>query len=545
MIDRGDCELKFDKSKSIDKDNNLKIYLDKVDTDETIMIDEEYIFLDSIKTTKEIVITKKTIVLGDLDCNFLNVLSGLVCYGNIKSNTIFSTKYIECYKDVKYDNLMSGNIIRKCENNVKESEKIVEVIKEIEKKVPVEVNPFDNVKLNIENIDYLLSLVDEFKDKIIEYSEAELIFLEDNEFIDALEKIGLTFSEFKSDSEYLKKIKKYSNLEHIRSLKEYIEFLKVIKDTPRWLEEIDLVENTIEKLMIYSFEDLKELELELKNQDEVLNIISDIVICKSLLNGHYNDLVDYIVNKYSRLLIRIDIKKNSDLEEERTDTCIDVKELFEEYIWKKGSLLECKVKAIKDNYIELYQVEKETNNKLSIIMRTKESSNYAIGQIILGCISKVSIEKDVLNIEIINDSDNMPRLIFRYLATKNGLANSIIQNYSRVKGKSTCIVIALPSISSDDKFKIEYKNIEAHMKKYLDGEVVNIFIYDKNPKKFAANILDINECNINVNEELKKCIISDLYIPDENRIKYLLDIQKHNLNRIFGYKFEIAEKSLT
>ena len=42
---------------------------------------------------------------------------------------------------------------------------------------------------------------------------------------------------------------------------------------------------------------------------------------------------------------------------------------------------------------------------------------------------------------------------------------------------------------------------DANGRKYLDGEVVNIFIYDKNPKKFAANILDINECNINVNEE--------------------------------------------
>lgn len=538
--------MKFDKSKSINKDNNLKIYLNKVDTDETIMIDEEYIFLDSIKTEKEIVITKKTIILGDLDCSFLNVLSRLICYGNIKANTIFSTVDIECYKEVSYNNLMSGNIKNQCGNDVKESEKIIEVVKEIEKKVIVEVNPFDNVKLNKDNIDYLLSLVDEFKDKIIDYSEAELIFGEDSELINELGKIGLTFSEFKSDSEYLKKIKKYSNLEYIISLKEYLEFLKVVKDTPSWLEEIDLVENTVEKLMIHSFEDLKELELELKDQDDILILISDIITCKKQLNGYYNDLIDYIINKYNNLFIKPEyIEKNNDIEKEIVKSNIDVTDLYEEYIWKKGSLLEYTVKSIKADYLELYQVGQEKNEQLSIILKTKETSRYVIGQTILGCILKVNINKEKLDIEVVNDSDNMPRLIFKYLSSRNGLTNSIIQNYSRIKGKSTCIVIALSkSILYNNKIKVVCKNIESEMKKYLNGEIVNIFIYNKDPKIFASNILDINESNIRIDKDSKKCIVNNIYIPDENRINNLLHIQNDNLEKIFNYKIEIPVKKL-
>ena len=65
--------MNFDKSKIIKQDNK-NIYANKIDTDETLIFDEEYIFLDSIKTTKDIVVTKKARVLGDLECSFLNAL---------------------------------------------------------------------------------------------------------------------------------------------------------------------------------------------------------------------------------------------------------------------------------------------------------------------------------------------------------------------------------------------------------------------------------------------------------------------------------------
>ena len=45
--------MNFDKSKIIKQDNK-NIYANKIDTDETLIFDEEYIFLDSIKTTKDI-----------------------------------------------------------------------------------------------------------------------------------------------------------------------------------------------------------------------------------------------------------------------------------------------------------------------------------------------------------------------------------------------------------------------------------------------------------------------------------------------------------
>ncbi len=59
--------MNFDKSKIIKQDNK-NIYANKIDTDETLIFDEEYIFLDSIKTTKDIVVTKKAIVLGVNRC---------------------------------------------------------------------------------------------------------------------------------------------------------------------------------------------------------------------------------------------------------------------------------------------------------------------------------------------------------------------------------------------------------------------------------------------------------------------------------------------
>lgn len=534
--------MKFDKSKSISKDNRGKIYLDKVETDESIMIDEEYIFLDSIKTEKEIVITKKTIVLGDIECNFLNVIDELTCYGNIKANTIFTNIDIECYKEAFCNNVISGKI------NIIGNSYEREVIREVEKVVEVvkEVNPFDNFKIDMENIYYPLSIIDDFKDQIIKYADEELIFLEEDVFISELEKIGLTFLEFKNDSEFLKQIKKYANLNKIITLKEYLEFLKIIKNAPSWLEGIDLVEGTIDKLMIYSFEDLKELELNLKDKEDVLKVLSDIVYCKNELNGNYSDLTDWIISAYKRvLIIPEDMEENDTIEEQYvSELAVDVRDLYEEYIWKKGSLLECKVKSIKNDYLELCEVSKP-NNKLSIIMNTNETSKYTVGQTILGCILKVYINEEKLNIEVVNDSDNMPRLIFKHLSARYGLSNSMIQNFSRVKGKSTCIVIALsPSIANNDKIKIECKNIESQMKNYLNGEDVNVFIYDKDPIKFAANILDINQSNIKINKELEKCIVNNIYIPDENRVNNLLDIQKENLKKVFKYNFEIEIKNI-
>lgn len=537
--------MNFDKSKSISKGNQGKIYLDKIETEDPIMIEEEYFFLESIKTTKQIVITKKTTILGDIECDFLNVIGELICYGNMNINTIFTTTDIDCYKEVYCNNIMSGKINKigsTCEKEV-----VREVIKEVEKVVEVvkEVNPFENLKIDLENIYYPLSIIDEFKDKIIKYADEELIFLEEDVFINEIEKIGLTFLEFKNDSEFLKKIKEYSKINKIRTLKEYLEFLSLIRKIPTWLEEIDLVENTVDKLMIDSFEDLKELVLDLNDKDDVLKVLSDIVYCKNKLNGNYSDLTDHIINRYNNLLIIPDeTKENLYIKEnEILESNIDIRNLYEEYIWKKNSLLECKVISIQDEYLNLCEVGKE-NNKLSIIMKTKESSKYIIGQTVFGCILKVEMNKNKLNIEVVNDSDNMPRLIFKYLSSKNGLTNSMIQNFSRVKGKSTCIVIALaPSLLENDKIKAECKSIECQMKNYLNGEEISIFVYDKDPKKFAANILGIDSFDVRINKEEKKCQ-ANIYVYDEKRISNLLEVQQENIKKIFEYEFEVGIKNI-
>lgn len=542
----------FDKNKSISKDDNVKIYIDKIDTNERIMIDEEYIFLDNIKTTKEIVVTKKTIVLGDIECNFLNVLAELICYGNMKADSVFTTVDIQCYKGVLYDNLISGNI-KKANNSdgnvvTKEVEKIIEVVKEvpIEKEVTVEVNPLENIEINMENIDYPLTIIDEFKDKIVEYADGELIFLDEDIFIDELEKIGLTFAEFKNYSDFLKKIKKFSKLDTIVSLKQYLDFLLIIKDTPNWLEEIDLVENTVSRLMIHSFEDLKSLESDLKNKNEVLNLIGDIVYCKKELYGNYDDLIDFIIDKYKHLLItQYNTDDYGNYERENLlQHNKDIRDLYEEYIWKKGSLIECEVKSINDGYLDLCQIGIENNQRFLITMNTKESNKYAIGQKIFGCISKVNITEEKLYIEITNDSDNMSRLLFNYLCPNYGLSDCMIQNFSRIKGKSTCIVIVLSTpIQNNDKLKVECRNIESQMKKYLDGEEVNIFIYDKDVKKFAANILDIDPLDIKINKESGRCE-ANIYIYDEQRINNLLEVQRENLSKVFAYPIDIKIKNI-
>ena len=146
--------MNFDKSKVIGSGYNKNIYTNKIDTDETIIFDEEYIFLENIKTTKDIVVTKKTIVLGDLECNFLNALEEIICYGNISANIIYTNRDIEYFRDIKYNNILGGNLIgnRLEKQIIKEVEVVKEVIREIPIEKIVEINPFKDIKIDSENL---------------------------------------------------------------------------------------------------------------------------------------------------------------------------------------------------------------------------------------------------------------------------------------------------------------------------------------------------------------------------------------------------------
>lgn len=551
--------MNFDKSKIIKQDNK-NIYANKIDTDETLIFDEEYIFLDSIKTSKDIVVTKKAIVLGDLECSFLNALEEIKCYGNIVANNIYTNKDIEYFKDIKYNYIISGNVINKNSKEeiikevevVKEVEKIVEVVKEKEVENAVDVNSLEE---EIKNNDILFNkilIIDGFKEKIIKYIKSERTNLNNEVIIKDLELIGTSFIEYKKYSKDLNKIVRYSKVDKLYTLNEYLEFLRTIKTTPKWLEEIPLVEDTIKKHKLQNEDTILKLDININNQEDFVTLISNTKAVKNKLGNSYDLLVSNIIKSYLKSA-NVDTSLSEDEEKEsivdiikevvkeEIENKIDLNEIYDKYIWEKGSLIECKIKSIQDDYMYLSQVDDLENNHTSIIMKIKSHTNKKIGDIIYGYI--LSVEKKDNEVEIIlsNDSDNMPRLLFNKLKEKYDLNKSTIQKYKRIKGKSTCIVIVL---FNNLDYKENIIKLSNEIKENLDGEHVSIFVYDKKIEKFAANILNIDETNIEIDKLSKKCI-AKIEPCDEARITELLDKQGTNIANIFGYKIELKVKSAT
>ena len=550
--------MNFDKSKIIKQDNK-NIYANKIDTDETLIFDEEYIFLDSIKTTKDIVVTKKAIVLGDLECNFLNALEEIKCYGNIVANNIYTNKDIEYFKDIKYNYIISGKVINKNSKEeiikevevVKEVEKIVEVVKEKEVEKIIEVNSLEEEIKNNDILSNKILTIDGFKEKIVKYIKSERTNLNNEAIIKDLELIGTSFIEYKKYSKDLNRIVRYSKADKLYALNEYLEFLRTIKTTPKWLEEIPVVEDTIKKHKLQNEDDILKLDININNQEDFVTLISNTKAVKNKLGNSYDLLVSNIIKSYLKSA-KIDTSLPEDEEEkesivdiikdvvkEEIENKIDLNEIYDKYIWEKGSLIECKIRSIQDDYMYLSQVDDLENNHTSIIMKIKSPINKKIGDTIYGYI--LSVEKKDNEVEIIlsNDSDNMPRLLFNKLKEKYDLNKSTIQKYKRIKGKSTCIVIVL---FNNLDYKENIRMLSNEIKENLDGEHVGIFVYDKKIERFAANILNIDETNIEIDKLSKKCI-AKIEQCDEARLTELLDKQGTNIANIFGYKIELKVKS--
>ncbi|CEI72579.1 hypothetical protein [Romboutsia hominis] len=557
--------MRFNKSKAITKEDNKnqKIYINKIDTDETIILDNEYIFLDSIKTTQDIVVMKKTIVLGDMECNFLNALEEIICYGNIKVNTIYTNKDIEYFKDISYNTVVSGNVRKKQigEETIREVEVIkeVQVIKTVDVEVEkiVEVNPLQDTKIDNETLADKLIIIDEFKDKIVNYRDSELIFLENDILLEDLEQIGLTFEEYKRDSEILKSIIHYSNINEIYTLNEYLEFLNIIKDIPQWLEELDIVDEVINNHKIYFSEELLELEIVLDNVDDFIKLIGSINSCKKELGNNYEEIGQLVIKKYYETINGqieqnqvqkelIDTKKENivdiirEVAYQEIKEKVDINELYEKYIWKKGKLIECNIINIKNDTLELEEINNSDKDNLSILMKKQKQSIYQVGDKLFVHINNVQINNEKIEIEVSNDSDNMPRLLFNKLREKYDLSKCSIQKYERIKGIATCIVIVLLEKDTDTKM---IKHIQEDMKKYLGKEDIRIFIYDKNPEIFLCNMLDIKESNICTYKSLKKCVVT-INPDEENRISNLLDKQGNNIKNIFEYEIDIKVNSV-
>lgn len=260
--------MKYNKNLCITKDDGTLIYVDNIDTNETIMIDKEYIFLENVKTTKDIIISKKTIVLGDIECNFLNAIEDVVCYGNIKANTIFINKNIDYFREISYSRIMGRNI--------------------------------DKAHLKIENntLKNKLIIVNEIKEEVRDFINRELIPLDEKVLVEGLKKLGFTFVEYKKYSEILANIINYSQKLKIKTLNEYIEFLNTIKELPKWLEGIDFVEKTIDKHWIVNADMLLHLDIIVESQEDFVSLLGGISNCKNILDNTYEYVCNLVISKY-------------------------------------------------------------------------------------------------------------------------------------------------------------------------------------------------------------------------------------------------------
>ncbi|MCR8743912.1 hypothetical protein [Romboutsia lituseburensis] len=548
--------MKLDKTRCIRKENSTLICIDNIDTNETLMLDEEYIFIENIKTTQDIVITRKTIILGDIECNFLNALGEVICYGNIKANTIYTNKDIECFKDIAYNSLLGGNINKKStQEDIKEIEVIkeVEVVKEIEKikEVEIEVNPLEDIRIDNDTLPDQLTLIDDFKEKIMNYIDSELVFLDENILVEDLEQIGLTFIEFKKYSELLSKILEYSETIQIKTLNDYIEFLNIIKYIPTWLEEIDIVQEIINKHKIVDEDELLEMDINIDTQNEFVDLVGHINNCKDLLAEAYEYVSYHVITKYYKIIkeglnleIELEKKSKDDIANiikeaaKELDDKTNLEELYDKYIWDKGLLIEGKVIDVDNEHIYMTPNNEERNKHVSIKMKKHFINRYKPDDILYGHISEVEMKDNCIEVTISNESENMPRLLFNKLREKYGLNKCTIQKYKRIKGKSTCIVIV---VFDGKDYEEEIDNISREMKKYLNGEHVGIFIYDKSVEKFASNILGIDELDIKIDKVSRKCI-AVVDKADEFRIRDLLEKQESNMKNIYEYEIEIKNK---
>ncbi|MGL5312650.1 MAG: hypothetical protein ACRC92_05350 [Peptostreptococcaceae bacterium] len=146
-----------------------------------------------------------------------------------------------------------------------------------------------------------LTIVDEFKSKIIDYIESDLIFQDEKTLEEDLEQIGLTFIEYKKYSQDLSKIIQISKIEKINNLNDYIKFINAIKEIPSFLEGIDIVEETIDKHTIKNVEQILQLDVKIQNQNEYLSLLSSIYNCKDYLKENYEKVASYVINKYIKL----------------------------------------------------------------------------------------------------------------------------------------------------------------------------------------------------------------------------------------------------
>lgn len=323
-----------------------------------------------------------------------------------------------------------------------------------------------------------LTIVDEFKSKMIDYIESNLIFQEEKQLEEEIKQIGYTFYEYKNYSENLSKIIQFSKIEKIQNLKEYLCFFKAVEEIPDFLEGVDIIEDTKDKLLIKDINKILDLEVKIQDIDEYMELISIIYSCKKHLKEDYDKITTFVMSKYTEnsqenkmetksienkeapkniatsigkiipsigiikeekeekeVIKETESKKTSesssilDIFKELVDEELNEKEknkeiidnLYEKYAFKKGILIEGEITKIDESYLYLKLLNSD-EELLNIKMRKIPLHNYRIGAKEKGYISQISKIEDSVEILIVKSLQSIAaneQIVTKKTATKS------------------------------------------------------------------------------------------------------------------------------
>ena len=458
-----------------------------------------------------------------------------------------------------------------------------------------------NILENINNktLPDKLVIVDDFKSKIVDYIESELIFQDEKTLAEDLEQIGLTFVEYKKYSEDLSKIMDYSKVGKISSLNEYIEFLNNINEIPSFLDGIDIIEETIDKHKLKDINKVLELDIKIENQEDFVKLISSIHNCKNILNENYDKLISYVISnnikKENTSLKQQEIKpiqiekkvevetkstatsdksdkekisiealeqlekifekktpkdepvksKEINLEpkpQKKSESIVDIfKELIEEelnqkenskelinnlyekYLIKKGTLLECKISKVDNQYLYLEQDENNEED-LTIKMRKLPLHNYRVGAKQNGYVAEITKNEDTVEILLTSSLQSVAAMEqketkktakTRTTKTKKsedtgGYSEKYFKNlFNKMKSELGITMCNVKKCSYDSHFGAlviidnkkknsteEIKFVESLMNKKCGEDIVKIIEFKYNAIEFLSGVFEVEEWDV-------------------------------------------------
>ncbi|MGL5346256.1 MAG: hypothetical protein ACRDA3_02810 [Peptostreptococcaceae bacterium] len=458
-----------------------------------------------------------------------------------------------------------------------------------------------NILENINNktLPDKLVIVDDFKSKIVDYIESELIFQDEKTLAEDLEQIGLTFVEYKKYSEDLSKIIDYSKVSKINSLNEYIEFLNNINEIPSFLDGIDIIEETIDKHKLKDINKILELDIKVENQEDFVKLISSIHNCKNILNENYDKLISYVISnniKNENISLKqqdikpIQIQKKVEIEtkptttsnksdeekisidaleqlekifekktpkdepvkpkeinlepklQKKSESIVDIfKELIEEelnqkenskelinnlyekYLMKKSTLLECKIVKVDNQYLYLQQDENNEED-LIIKMRKLPLHNYRVGAKQNGYVAEITKNEDTVEILLTSSLQSVAAMEqketkkttkTRTTKTKKsedtgGYSEKYFKNlFNKMKSELGITMCNVKKCSYDSHFGAlviidnkkknsteEIKFVESLMNKKCGEDIVKIIEFKYNAIEFLSGVFEVEEWDV-------------------------------------------------